>query len=141
LSNFPTLLPRLIPVATSRFRRASARAVALQQIQHIVTNLEPRRLRPAPEADRGAPHARSDGMMLSSGRGKALEIMYQRGGAKAQEYRDDLTQQGANIAGMQRPVLIGELVTPLTHDQLRDFVVTAASDPGFVGSGAGVGRC
>lgn len=95
----PTLQPR------DRSQRASMR----QQELEIAANLDPMRLRPAVDADRGAPIVRRDGQVLSgNGRVNAVRLAAQRFPEKYQAYLADLAAQGYPVEGMKNPVLVVE---------------------------------
>jgi hypothetical protein len=102
----PTLQPR----------DRSDRAAMQQQELEIAANLDPMRLRPSVDADRGAPIVRADGQVLSgNGRTNALRLAVERFPEKYQAYVQDLAAQGFQVEGMRQPVLVMK-AAPLQAD-------------------------
>lgn len=106
--------------------RERSRAASQAQVRDIASNLDPERLGYSAEADRGAPIVGPDGMVESgNGRVLALRSIYERGGPKAQEYRNWLAQQGVDVGAYKNPILVRQRTTPFTPEQRRAFTVSA----------------
>lgn len=87
--------------------RDRTRAASDAQIRTMSRNLQPERLGPSSEAGTGAPIVGPDGI-VESGNGRVLAIRQAltENGASGKAYRDYLTSQGYDTAGMREPVLI-----------------------------------
>lgn len=96
--------------------RDRSRGTSQAQISSIAANLDPRLLGPSPKASDGAPVIDPSGVVLSgNGRSLAIRRAYGAGGPQAARYREYLTEQGVDITGMERPILVrvgGENMAP-----------------------------
>jgi hypothetical protein len=104
--------------------RDRSRAASETQIAQIAGNLDPARITSlGPESDRGAPIVNAQGMVESgNGRVMALQQAYERGLPGGQAYRDHLQSLGFDTTGMANPVLVQQRMTPLTTQQMQQFV-------------------
>lgn len=85
--------------------RDRTRGTSQEQVRRIAQNLNPRLLGENPSATDGAPIISRDGIVESgNGRTLAIQQAYEQGGAEA--YRQYLQDQGYDVAGMERPVLV-----------------------------------
>tara|TARA_R110000822_G_scaffold132056_6_gene269218 strand:- start:347 stop:3469 length:3123 start_codon:yes stop_codon:yes gene_type:complete len=102
------------------------------QINRIANNLQPERLGRSSSAMEGAPIIGPDGV-VESGNARTIAIIraYKRGDANAAGYRDYLTQQGYDIAGMERPVLIRRRQGDMTPDERARFAQEANAEVGL----------
>lgn len=95
-------------------RDRAGRVASDEQVAEIAARLDPARLMPGVEADRGAPIIGGD-MVIESGNGRvmalrrAADLHPDRYGA----YVDAIRQQGFDVEGMRRPVLVGQRTTEL----------------------------
>ncbi|AUC52290.1 hypothetical protein CDO87_03395 [Sagittula sp. P11] len=104
--------------------RDRSRAASDEQVSRIAAGLDPARLMPAPEADRGTPVVGPDNM-IESGNGRVMGIAraYERHPDRAQAYRQQIIAAGYEIPeGVDQPVLIARRTSDLTAEQRRDFV-------------------
>lgn len=106
--------------------RDRTRASSDEQINAIASQLDPQRLGPSTEADRGAPIIGPD-MIVESGNGRvqAVRRAFEMFPEKAQAYRDYLASLGYDTTGITTPVLVRERVTPMTQDERIAFVQEA----------------
>ena len=102
------------------------------QIDRIANNLQPERLGRSSSAMEGAPIIGPDGV-VESGNARTIAIIraYKRGDANAAGYRDYLTQQGYNIDGMERPVLVRRRQGDMTPDERARFAQEANAEVGL----------
>jgi len=102
------------------------------QINRIANNLQPERLGRSSSAMEGAPIIGPDGV-VESGNARTIAIIraYKRGDANAARYRDYLTQQGYDIAGMERPVLVRRRQGDMTPDERARFAQEANAEVGL----------
>ncbi len=107
--------------------RNRARAQSDEQIAEIAARLDPARLLPAPEADRGAPVVGPDGVIESgNGRVAAIERAAARHPDRFNAYRTAIEAAGYQIPeGVKTPVLIARRKSDLTPAERRRFVVSA----------------
>ncbi|WP_131821801.1 hypothetical protein [Salipiger marinus] len=107
--------------------RDRSRASSDEQISAIAAGLDPARLMPSPEADRGAPIVGPDSMVESgNGRVAAIDRAYNLHPDRADAYRQQIIAAGFEIPeGMQRPVLIGRRTSDLDGTQRQGFVRAA----------------
>ena len=104
--------------------RDRSRPSSDEQIAEIAARLDPNRLLPAAEADRGAPVIGPDNIIESgNGRVQAIVRAAERHPDRYQAYRDRLTELGYTIpADVERPVLVARRRTEFTPDERRRFV-------------------
>lgn len=104
--------------------RDRSRAASDEQVAEIAARLDPARLMPSPEADRGAPIVGPDGMIESgNGRTMAIERAYERHADRAAAYRQQIETAGFPIPeGVERPVLIGRRTSELSEAERQAFV-------------------
>lgn len=102
--------------------RDRTRAASDLQVNDIATKLDPERLGYSSEADRGAPIIGGDNMVESgNGRVRALERVYKDGGDSAKNYIGYIEQQGFDVSGMKKPVLVRQRLTELTPEERVKF--------------------
>ena len=126
--------------------RDRSRAASDAQIADMASNLQPERLGASSSAAEGAPIIGPDGH-VESGNGRVLAInqAYDQNGPAAARYRDYLTGQGYDTAGMQRPILVRQRTTPLDPAERVRFAQEANASPTLAASateraGADAGR-
>ncbi|MBW4972077.1 zeta toxin family protein [Roseovarius mucosus] len=104
--------------------RDRSRASSDEQISEIAAQLDPARLMPSPEADRGAPIVGPDNVIESgNGRVQALQRAFERHPDRADAYRQQIEAAGFQIPpGVNTPVLIGRRTSDLTTEQRQAFV-------------------
>ena len=109
--------------------RERGRAVSQAQVAAIAGDLQPERLGRSPDASTGAPIIGPDSVVESgNARVMALRQVYQDGrGAAARRYRQWLADQGFDIAGIDKPVLVRRRRTELTPDERVAFTSAAQS--------------
>lgn len=102
------------------------------QINRIANNLQPERLGRSSSAMEGAPIIGPDGV-VESGNARTIAIIraYKRGDFNATGYRDYLTQQGYDVAGMDRPVLVRRRQGDMTPDERARFAQEANAEVGL----------
>lgn len=110
--------------------RDRSRDASQAQIQDIAANLEPERLRSAPEAGSGAPIVDAENV-VESGNGRVLAIRRAYSDPSLAErvtaYRSMMEAQGHDLTGMSQPVLVSRRVSALSPDERRAFVREANS--------------
>lgn len=125
-------------VDASLLRRASgdlqprdrSRAASDEQIAEIAARLDPARLLPSPEADRGAPIVAPDGTIESgNARVAAIERAYDMGLDRADAYRQAIEEfTGEAIPeGVDRPVLIARRTSDFQDEGTRQRFTRAAN--------------
>jgi len=101
--------------------RDRTRAASAAQITQIAAELDPARLMPSAEADRGAPIIGPDNV-IESGNGRVAAIQQAAPDRKA-AYRAAISEAGFEIPeGMKEPVLIARRQSGLTSQARVDFV-------------------
>jgi hypothetical protein len=104
--------------------RDRSRAASDEQINEIAAGLDPARLMPSPEADRGAPVVGPD-QIVESGNGRiaAIQRASELHPERYDAYVGSIRQAGFDIPeGMQRPVLVARRRSDLTPEQRRNWV-------------------
>lgn len=97
--------------------RDRTRAASTAQVEDIGRNLDPARLMPSIEADRGAPIVGADNIVDSgNGRVAGIRRAYEAYPEQAAAYRKAIEDHGYSTEGMQNPVLISRRVTPLSPE-------------------------
>lgn len=112
--------------------RDRSTAGSQDQIGAIAANLQPERLAPSPEAGAGAPIVDARGVVESgNGRIAALDRVYSSPelAHRAQAYRAYLEAQGYDLAGIERPVLVGRRVSDLSPQEAAAFARGANERP------------
>lgn len=110
--------------------RDRSRAASDEQIAEIAANLDPRRLMPAPEADRGAPLVGPDNI-VESGNGRVAGIVraYEIHPDRAAAYRSEIEAfTGQPIAPeIRQPILIARRTSDLTATERVELTRSANS--------------
>lgn len=93
------------------------------QVQDIFAKFDPERLGESLESDRGSPIVGPDNV-VESGNGRVLAInkVYDESPEKADAYRKFIEDQGFDISGLERPVLVRRRIDRMTPDQRSKFV-------------------
>ena len=121
----PSNLPdgRVNPVyPADRQPRDRTRAASKNQVNNIASNLKPYWLGRTVRPDDGAPIIAPNGVVESgNGRSMALQQVYQEGGAKAEEYRRFVENQGIDTAGIEQPVLVRIREDQFSPEEERAF--------------------
>ena len=100
--------------------RDRSRDASRVQINDISRNINPRLLGRSPSTSDGAPVVSPDNVVESgNGRTLALRKAYREGNADA--YRQWLTEQGFNAAGMNEPVLVRRRRTEMSPEELVEY--------------------
>jgi len=103
--------------------RDRSRAASDAQIADMAANLDPARLMPSPEADRGAPIVGPDGIVESgNGRIAALIRAAESNPEKYAAYKQAMRDAGFNVPEEGIPVLISRRTSDLTPSQRAQFV-------------------
>jgi hypothetical protein len=103
--------------------RDRSRAASDAQIARIAAELDPSRLLPAPEADRGAPIVGPDNVIESgNGRVAALRRAAETNPERYEAYRQMLRDSGYIVPPDGTPVLISRRVSGLSPEDRRRFV-------------------
>lgn len=104
--------------------RDRSRAASDEQIAEIAARLDPARLMPAPEADRGAPVVGPDNIIESgNGRVMAIQRAYERHPDRAAAYRAEIAAAGYQIPDdVKQPVLVARRTSELDPAARRQFV-------------------
>lgn len=109
--------------------RDRARASSDEQIAEIAARLDPQRLLPSPEADRGAPIVGPDNIIESgNGRVQAIRRAADLHPDRAEAYRQQIVAAGFDVPdGVQSPVLIARRKSDLPPADRQAFVQEANS--------------
>jgi hypothetical protein len=93
------------------------------QVQDIFAKFDPERLGESLESDRGSPIVGPDNV-VESGNGRVLAInkVYDESPEKADAYRKFIEDQGFDISGLDRPVLVRRRIDRMTPDERSKFV-------------------
>ena len=92
------------------------------QIEEIGATLDPARMMPNIDGSQGAPLVGADHIIDSgNGRVAGMRRAYEAYPEKAEAYRAFLAEQGYNVEGMQRPVLISRRMTDLDETARAQF--------------------
>lgn len=101
--------------------RDRSRPQTQQFLRDFTSTFDPEALGEDNATDRGAPIINKDNTILSgNGRTMGLEEIYDNYPEQAEAYRNFLREQGYNIEGMERPVLVRRLLSDVDE---RQFVV------------------
>lgn len=102
--------------------RDRSRAASQAQIEDIAINLDPARLMPSIEADRGAPIVGEDNIVDSgNGRVAGIRRAYEAYPEQAAAYRHAIEDQGFSTEGMSQPVLVSRRLTKLSPQARAQF--------------------
>lgn len=103
--------------------RDRTRAGSDEQIAEIAARLDPARLMPSPEADRGTPIVGPD-MVVESGNGRvaALNRAATENPAAYADYVEAITAHAEIPEGVTRPVLVAERTNSFTPEERRAWV-------------------
>ena len=100
--------------------RDRSRASSQLQINSITNNINPALLGDSATTSDGAPIISDEGVVESgNGRSIALKRAYAQG--KAGKYKASLSEQGYNVDGMSKPVLVRVRRTQLSDQELQDY--------------------
>ena len=115
--------------------RDRGRAASETQVNRIATELQPARLGASTSAMEGAPIIGPDGL-VESGNGRVLAIRkaYAAGGDKSAEYRQFLADQGHDVSGFKRPMLVRERTSDLSPSDRVRFAQEANASAGLASS-------
>lgn len=103
--------------------RDRSRAASDAQIADMAANLDPARLMPSPEADRGAPIVGPDGIVESgNGRIAALIRAAQTNPERFEAYKQAMRDAGFDVPNEGIPVLVSRRTSDLTPSQRAQFV-------------------
>lgn len=107
--------------------RDRSRAASDEQIAEIAARLDPARLMPSPEADRGTPIVGPDSVVESgNGRYLAIERAAKLHPDRFSAYRKAIVDAGYEIPdGVETPVLIARRTSELEPDARRQFIRNA----------------
>jgi hypothetical protein len=101
--------------------RDRSRPQTKQFLSRFTSTFDPDGLGEDPSTDRGAPVINKDNTILSgNGRTLGLEEIYDNYPEQAEAYREFLREQGYDIEGVERPVLVRRLMSDVDE---RKFVV------------------
>lgn len=117
-------LSELKPATGDLQPRDRSRAASDDQVTKIAAQLDPTRLMPGPESDRGAPVIGRDGIIESgNGRVQALGRAAEQNPRAYQGYVEAIRAAGYDIPeGVSRPVLVAERTDTPTPEARRAFV-------------------
>ena len=117
--------------------RQRERAASAAQVQRIAGNLQPERLGASASAMEGAPIVGPDGV-VESGNARVLGIRraLAADGPQAQAYRDFLTRQGFDTAGIRNPALVRQRTSELSPAERVRFTQEANAEQGLTLSAA-----
>lgn len=100
------------------------------QVNDIAANLDPQQLASNRQAAHGAPIIGPDGVIeVGNGRTRALERAYATNPAGADAYRQMIRDQGLDIEGFERPVLVRKRLTYIPDADMSTWV-NEAQDSG-----------
>jgi hypothetical protein len=109
--------------------RSSAANEAL--VQRVRTRLNPEQVGAAPSPLEGAPVVGPDHVVESgNGRYSGIMLAHADNGAPIQRYRDWLTAQGFDHAGIENPVLIRRRLTDMSPEERVRFAQESNAPPG-----------
>jgi len=109
--------------------RDRSRRSSDEQVAEMAARLDPARLMPSPEADRGAPIVGPDNVIESgNGRVMAIQRAFERNPNRADAYRQQIEAAGFTIPeGVDQPVLIARRSSELSPEARQQFVRAANS--------------
>lgn len=117
-----------VKLASGRFQpRDRTRSASDEQIAEIAARLDPERLMPSVEADRGAPLVGPDDMVESgNGRMMAIRRAYDEHPDRADAYRERIRSFGFDVPeGMKKPVLVARRTSTLDDAGRERLVIDA----------------
>lgn len=104
--------------------RDRARKELVLQVNSIAENIEPERLGKNVVATEGAPIVMGDNIVaMGNGRAQAVKLAYAKG--KAEGYKEYLKQQGFNIDGFDKPVLVRKMRGEYSENVMRKLIEDA----------------
>lgn len=104
--------------------RDRARKELVLQVNSIAENIEPERLGKNVVATEGAPIVMGDNIVaMGNGRAQAVKLAYVKG--KAEGYKEYLKQQGFNIDGFDKPVLVRKMRGEYSENVMRKLIEDA----------------
>lgn len=104
--------------------RDRSRKELVLQVNSIAENIEPERLGKNVVATEGAPIVMGDNIVaMGNGRAQAVKLAYVKG--KAEEYKEYLKQQGFNIDGFDKPVLVRKMRGEYSENVMRKLIEDA----------------
>lgn len=104
--------------------RDRARKELILQVNSIAENIEPERLGKNVVATEGAPIVMGDNIVaMGNGRAQAVKLAYAKG--KADGYKEYLKQQGFNIDGFDKPVLVRKMRGEYSENVMRKLIEDA----------------
>ena len=104
--------------------RDRSRKELVLQVNSIAENIEPERLGKNVVATEGAPIVMGDNIVaMGNGRAQAVKLAYVKG--KAEEYKEYLKQQGFNIDGFDKPVLVRKMRGEYSENVIRKLIEDA----------------
>lgn len=110
--------------------RDRSRAASDTQIARMASELDPSRLLPAPEADRGAPIVGPDNVVESgNGRVAALRLAAEQHPERFEAYKQALKQTGYKVPEDGVPILISRRVSDLSPTDRIRFVGDSNTSP------------
>ncbi len=117
-------LSELKPATGDLQPRDRSRAASDDQVTKIAAQLDPARLMPGPESDRGAPVIGRDGIIESgNGRVQALARAAEQNPQAYEGYVEAIRQAGFDVPeGVKRPVLVAERTDSPTFEDRRAFI-------------------
>lgn len=110
--------------------RDRGRASSDMQVSNIAAKLDPRQLKGNRQAAHGAPIIGPDGVIeVGNGRTRAIERAYDQHPDRIAEYQQMIRDEGFDIEGFEKPVLVRRRTTELGDDDMRAWV-NEAQDSG-----------
>ena len=104
--------------------RDRARKELVLQVNSIAENIEPERLGKNVVATEGAPIVMGDNIVaMGNGRAQAVKLAYAKG--KAEGYKEYLKQQGFDIDGFDKPVLVRKMRGEYSENVMRKLIEDA----------------
>jgi hypothetical protein len=106
--------------------RDRSRPASNEFVRDFAKDFDPDGVGEHPETDRGAPIINKDNIILSgNGRTMGLQEIYDFNPEQVERYKESLREQGYDIEGIERPVLVRRLMSDVDE---RKFV-TASNEP------------
>src|SRR5690606_26801118 len=100
------------------------------QVNRIAAKLDPQQLHSNRQAAHGSPIITRDGTLATgNGRARAIERAYAQHPERAEAYRQMLREQGFDIDGFERPILVRRMTDDMPAEDMRAFV-NEAQDSG-----------
>lgn len=116
--------------------RDRSRDASDEQVAKIASKLDPEQLHSNRQAAHGAPIIGPDGVLeVGNGRARAIERAYDAHPEKAEAYKQMIRDQGHNIDGFDRPILVRRRTSNMSKEDMRSWV-NEAQDSGTMGYSA-----